>query len=96
MSAFNAFFAQLTGGGGDGSSTAAAATAAPDPRGTPAVGGGGSGGGEIFGVPLAGAAITYDPESDRSRFGNPQVRFRVWRRRGGGDGGDACQRWGVL
>lgn len=87
MSAFNAFFAQLTGGGnttgGDPSSISAAAAAAPDPRGTPAAGGGGCGAGggggntEVFGVPLTGAAITYDPESDRSRFGNPQVRFRV-------------------
>ncbi len=101
MSAFNAFFAQLTGGGnaagGDPSSTSTAAAAAPDPRGTPATGGGGSGagggggGGEVFGVPLAGAAITYGPESDRSRFGNPQVRFRVFAaaKRGRGGVGDA-------
>ena len=81
MSAFNAFFAQLTGGGNStGGAPSSTTVAAPAPRGTPAAdggsvgaGGGGRGGTEVFGVPLTGAAITYDPDSDRNSFGNPQV-----------------------
>lgn len=96
MSAFNAFFAQLTGGGapaGDAPPSAAAAASASasaaaggsaDHRGNGTADGGGGGGGRadgVFGVPLTGAAVTYDPESDRSRFGNPQVRYLCFRRR---------------
>lgn len=83
MSAFNAFFAQLTGGGnaaGGGAPSNTTGSSSQDRRGSSTAdggGGGGSGGagvgGEIFGVPLTGAAVTYDPESDRSRFGIPQV-----------------------
>lgn len=100
MSAFNAFFAQLTGGGAPGTPSAGGGGHAERGRGNPAAGGsvignaiggaggigGGDGGGsdnssgagvggsEVFGVPLNEANVTYYPESDRRRFGNPQVR----------------------
>lgn len=86
MSAFNAFFAQLTGGGnaaGGGAPSNTAGSSSRDRRGSATADGGGGGGvsggagvgGEVFGVPLTGAAVTYDPENDRSRFGTPQVRW---------------------
>eukprot|EP00752_Nemacystus_decipiens_P016776 g15013.t1 len=86
MSAFNAFFAQLTGGGNaaGGAPSNTAGSSSQDRRGSATADGGGGGGGggggsggagvvgEVFGVPLTGAAVTYDPENDKSRFGTPQ------------------------
>lgn len=113
MSAFNAFFAQLTGGApvadvsqssvsGGGGSPGVGGGAEHGRRGTSldgsgggkgggtggpgeggsiggagSSGGKGSGGTEVFGIALKGAAVTYDPGSDRERYGNPQVRVFV-------------------
>lgn len=99
MSAFNAFFAQLTGGGPPGTPSVGGGSHAERGRGNPPSGGGGgaigaiggaggigggdgggsdngsgAGGSEVFGVPLKEGKVSYYPESDRRRFGNPQVR----------------------
>lgn len=99
MSKINAFFARQFGGGGSSAASGAlsGSSAAPANQGGNATADGGGGGGDgwgvgsapVFGVLLSGAAETYDPEIDTSRFGNPQVSFLgVARGAGHGCGGE--------
>ncbi|CAM9143567.1 unnamed protein product, partial [Choristocarpus tenellus] len=82
MAAFNAFFAQLTGGGGhppgagaDDSGTVVPTTSPsgrPAPTGARAGGGAPVGGSGGFGVRLRGRCVSYNPVNDRELFGTPQ------------------------